>query len=103
MEEKKVENPTIRKEEKEEKLPNTKMTITVDLERIFDPNRSQNNLMMVLDAACINDDEGKPVADVLHGIPCHTVIRDKSTKEDWVLNYLELFKAYEEERQKLEG
>lgn len=94
--------PTLRKEEKDERLENKKMTITVELERIFDPNRSKNNLMMVLDAASISGEDEEPIADVLHGIPCHTVIRDKKTKEDWVLNYLELFKAYEKERGKLD-
>ena len=100
----KVENPTIRKEAKDEHLENTKITITVELERIFDPNRSKNNLMLTLDAASISGEgDEEPIAEVKHGIPCHTIIRDLEKKEEWVLNYLSLFKAYEKERENLKG
>lgn len=95
--------PVLRKEAKEESLENTKITITVELERIFDPNRTKNNLMMTMDAASIQGEgDDEPVAEVLHGIPCHTVIRDKEKKEDWVLNYLSLYNAYDKARKNLE-
>lgn len=97
-----ADEPTLRKEEKDERMENTKMTITVEVERIFDPNRKRNNLMMVMEAASIaGEGEDDPIAEVMHGIPCHTIIRDKETKEDWVLNYLSLFKAYDEARKNL--
>jgi hypothetical protein len=76
-----------------EPLKNKKMTIEVELERIFDPNRSENNLMMTM-AACSFDDGENDVGEVLHGIPAHCVIRDKVTGEDWVLNYGNLFEQY---------
>jgi hypothetical protein len=76
-----------------EPLKNKKMTIEVELERIFDPNRSENNLMMTM-AACSFDDGENEVGEVLHGIPANCVIRDKVTGEDWVLNYGNLFEQY---------
>lgn len=90
-EEKEIE---VRPEQKDEKLSNDRMTITVDLERMFDPKRKKNNLMMTMDAIIMSDQDDKEVGMVLHGIPCHSVIRDKETGEDWILNYGELFNAY---------
>ena len=84
----------LRPEQKDEPLKNDRMTITIELERTYDPNRSKNNLMMTLESVSLGDDEGNLVGEVLHGVPAHTVIRDAKTKEDWVLNYGVLFDAY---------
>ena len=90
-------------DEKEEKLVNSKMFITIELERTFDPNRTKNNLMMTMPAAQFADPEtDEMVGEVLHGIPAHSVIRDKVTKEDWVLNYAALFTAYMKARAEFE-
>jgi hypothetical protein len=80
--------------EKDTPLENIRMTITVEVERIFDPNRRKNNLMMTMGAAKFTDPNEKSVGEVLHGVPAHSVIRDRETKEDWVLNYGDLFTAY---------
>lgn len=91
--------PKVRVERKDEDpLENSRMTITLELERIFDPNRSKNNLMMTMEACSFSDDKEKIVGEILHGIPAHTVIRDKETGEDWVLNYGELFNTYKKAR-----
>lgn len=86
---------------KDEPLENKMMEVTVDLERIFDPNRSKNNLMMTM-SACSFDDGEKEVGEILHGIPAHCVIRDRVTGEDWVLNYGILFEQYMNARKKLQ-
>ena len=86
---------------KDEPLENKMMEVTVDLERIFDPNRSKNNLMMTM-GACSFDDGEKEVGEILHGVPAHCVIRDKVTGEDWVLNYGILFEQYMNARKKLQ-
>jgi len=92
--------PKVRVERKDEDpLDNSRMTITLELERIFDPNRSKNNLMMTMEACSFSDDEDKLVGEILHGIPAHTVIRDKETGEDWVLNFGELFSTYKKARE----
>jgi len=88
----------LRPEQKDEPLKNDRMTITIELERIYDPKRSQNNLMMTMDSVSLGDDDGNLVGKVLHGVPAHTVIRDAETKEDWVLNYGTLFDAYHKAR-----
>ena len=80
---------------KEEPLENSKMTIVIELERTFDPNRKRNDLMMTMGAAEFTDPEtDEKVGAVLHGVPAHSVIRDNVTKEDWILNYATLFTAY---------
>ncbi len=86
----------------DEPLDNKKMKIVVEVERIFDPKRKKNNLMMTMAAVTMENDEGVS-GEVLHGIPAHTVIRDMKTKEDWVLNYGVLFNSYMEAREKLEA
>jgi hypothetical protein len=88
----------LRPEQKDEPLKNDRMTITIELERIYDPQRTKNNLMMTMESVSLGDDDGKLVGEVLHGIPAHTVIRDAETKEDWVLNYGVLFTAYHNAR-----
>lgn len=88
----------LRPEQKDEPLKNDRMTITIELERIYDPKRTKNNLMMTMESVSLGDDEGNRVGEVLHGIPAHTVIRDAETKEDWVLNYGTLFTAYKKSR-----
>lgn len=91
--------PTVKMELKEDApLENAKMTITIELERIFDPERSKNNLMMTMAAVTLADDKDQIVAEVLHGVPAHSVVRDKETGEDWVLNYGDLFTAYSKAR-----
>lgn len=99
-----MEEPKVKVEKKEEaKLVNSKMSITLELERIFDPNRSKNNLMMTMEACTFTEpDTEKTVGEVLHGIPAHVVIRDKETGEDWVLNYGELFEIYKKKREGFE-
>jgi len=93
-----MEEVELRPEQKDEQLKNDRMTITIELERIYDPQRSRNNLMMTMQSVSLGDDEGNMVGEVLHGIPAHTVIRDKETKEDWVLNYGALFEVYKKAR-----
>ena len=93
------ENVEVRPEQKDEQLDNSKMTITIDLERIFDPKRTKNNLMMTMECCNFTDDDDKDMGSILHGVPAHTVIRDKETKEDWVLNYGELFRLYKKARE----
>lgn len=95
------EKVKITKEGKSEKLVNKKIKIVVEIERIFDPNRSMNNLMMTMGACEFHDDDDKFVGEVLHGIPAHSVIRDKETGEDWVLNYGNLFEEYKSCRKRL--
>lgn len=94
------DKPKVKVETKEEaKLVNDKITITIQLERIFDPNRKKNNLMMTMESATFADPETDAVVgEVLHGVPAHSVIRDKETGEDWVLNYGDLFTAYKKAR-----
>lgn len=84
-------------EGKDEPLKNDKMRLVVEVERIFDPERKMNNLMMTM-GACSFDDGENEVGEVLHGVPAHSVIRDKETGEDWVLNYGVLFHAYKDAR-----
>lgn len=98
------DEPKVKVEKKEEaKLVNSKMRVTVDLERIFDPNRKKNNLMMTMESATFADPKTDAVVgEVLHGIPAHSVIRDKETGEDWVLNYGDLFTVYKKAREELE-
>jgi len=93
----------IRKEGKDEKMENQKMKIVVELERIYDPKRQENNLMMTMGACTFHDDDDKFVGEVLHGIPAHSVIRDKETGEDWVLNYGILFEEYKSVRKRLDA
>jgi hypothetical protein len=82
-------------DKEEEKLVNSKMKIVIELERTFDPKRTRNDLMMTMGAAEFADPvTDEKVGEVLHGVPAHSVIRDKTTKEDWVLNYADLFTAY---------
>lgn len=81
-------------------LDNKKIKIVVEVERIFDPNRQQNNLMMTMAAVTMSDDSGMK-GEVLHGIPAHSVIRDSETGEDWVLNYGDLFTAYKKARENM--
>lgn len=85
-------------EGKDEPLENSKMTFLVEVERIFDPKRKKNNLMMTMGACEFTDNKEVKVGEVLHGIPAHSVIRDKETGEDWVLNYGVLFQAYKDAR-----
>jgi hypothetical protein len=86
-----------------EPLKNSKMKIVIELERTFDPNRKRNDLMMTMGAAGFTDPEtDEEVGEVLHGVPAHSVIRDKRTKEDWLLNYADLFTAYMRARQEFE-
>ena len=102
MEEK--NKPQVRVEKiDEDPLDNAKIRLVVEVERIFDPNRSKNNLMMTMGACDFTDENEKRVGEILHGIPAHSVIRDKETGEDWVLNYGVLFHAYKEAREKFEA
>jgi len=88
---------------KQEPLKNSKMKIVIELERIFDPNRKRNDLMMTMGAAGFTDpDTNEEVGEVLHGVPAHSVIRDKRTKEDWVLRYDVLFTEYIRAREEFE-
>jgi hypothetical protein len=98
-----MDEPKVKVETKEEaKLVNDKITITIQLERIFDPNRKKNNLMMTMESATFADPKTDDVVgEVLHGVPSHSVIRDKETGEDWVLNYGDLFTAYKKAREDL--
>lgn len=95
---------TIEDREKDEPLENTRMKITLEVERIFDPNRSKNNLMMTMAAGATftDPDTEEEVGEIVHCIPTHTVIRDNVTKEDWLVNYGDLFGAYIEAREELE-
>ena len=94
---------TIEDREKDEPLKNDRMKITLEVERIFDPNRSKNNLMMTVAGATFTDpNTEEEVGEILHGVPTHTLIRDKETKEDWLVNWGELFGAYKDAREELE-
>jgi len=99
-------NVTQEVEGKDEPLENQKMKIVIELERIYDPNRSKNNLMMTMEACSFSDDSGevsKLVGEILHGIPSNTVIRDKETGEDWVLSFQQLFEEYKKVRGRLDA
>ena len=97
------DEPKLTIEDNEKKpLENSKMTITIEIERFFDPKRKKNNLMMTMGAADFTDENDKDVGSVLHGVPAHTIIRDKETGEDWLVNHGVLFTAYMKAREEFE-
>ena len=96
---------TIEDKEEAEQLDNATIKVTLTLERIFDPNRPKNNIMMTQEAARFKEkDSGKDeiIGEISHGIPVHTVISDKLTGEEWVLNFADLFTEYTKARKEMD-
>ena len=96
-----MDEPKLQVEDKDEvDIVNSKMTVVIELERTFDPNRNKNFLSMTMGAATFTDPATEQkVGEILHGVPADLYIRDAETKEDWVLRFAPLFEAYKRARE----